>query len=574
MKPRPYDPPMSETKTHTTGNRVLDASHRSSKNFFESDRILRAYLEKHLPTMALIYMSPKLDRMGSRAAQEMDELSLTADKQGPELVKRDKYGETIDQIRFHPAYDELMSFSVDSEMMRVKWEPKLRQQFQGQRHTLGFAAGYLFAMGESGQYCPLCMTDGVARLIDRFAEEADKDRLLPHIYTDAAKDFYTGAMFLTEKAGGSDVGANLVRAEHEEGEWYRLYGEKWFCSNVNADIIFALGRTDASVHGTRGLSIFLIEKNGPDGERNPLGIVRLKDKLGVRSMASAECLLDGTWAKRVGEEFEGFRIMADMINLSRLYNSVAALSGGRRALIEAYQFLNFRHSFGRMAIEHSLVRAKLWELGALHLASLHLVGRTVRALDAADNGNAQAAEVVRLLTPMTKREPAEIAVYTARESMELMGGMGYIEDTVLPKIMRDVMVLPIWEGAGNIMVLDMLRAAAKSDGLAVLLSEIKDLVRENGKYGEMISREATSIVEGLRGLAGQEQEAVEFLSKKLFLELTRIYQAALIIGDRNEQQPERSDLALRWLMQPWDRCYQPQRPPSKEEIHVLLGWEF
>lgn len=565
---------MQDTKTKSSSNRVLDPAFRVSQNFFESDRILRGYLEKHLPFMALAYMTPKLEQLGRRAAQEMDALSLAADQNSPELLKRDRFGETIDEIRFHPAYAQLMGYAVDSEMMRVKWEPGLRQQFGQQGHALGFAAGYLFAMGESGQYCPLCMTDGVARLIDRFAGEEDRDRLLPRIYTDLAADFYTGAMFLTEKAGGSDVGANLVRAEHVKDRWYRLSGEKWFCSNVNAEVIFALARTDAAVPGTKGLSIFLLEKEGPEGQRNPLGIVRLKDKLGTRSMASGECVLDGTWGKLVGEEFEGFRIMADMINLSRLYNSVAALAGGRRALAEAYQFLSFRHSFGKMAVEHSLVRAKFWELGALHLASFHLVWRTVRALDAADNGDAVAAELVRLLTPMAKRESAELAVYITRESMELMGGMGYIEDTVLPKIMRDVMVLPIWEGAGNIMVLDMLRAAAKSDGLAVLLEEIRNLTAGNGSQGETVARTALTVVEGLKGLAHAERDSAEFLGKKLFVELTRLYQIALVMGERTDANKERTDLALRWLMQPWDRCYQPQQPPSAAEIHVLLGWEF
>lgn len=566
---------MSETNSHihSVENRVLDSKHRKSQNFFESDRILRAYLEKYASFMGLAYMNAPLNKTGKRAALEMDALSLTADKKGPELVKRDAFGETIDHIAFHPAYQRLMSFAVDSQMMRVKWEPELRTQFQSERNTLGFAAGYLFAMAESGQYCPLCMTDGVALLLDRYATDADRERLLPHIYTDQAGDFFTGAMFLTEKAGGSDVGANLVRAEHLEGNRYRLFGEKWFCSNVNAEIIFALARTDDAIKGTKGLSIFLVEPQTQAGTRNPLGIVRLKDKLGVRSMASAECLLDGTEATRIGEEFAGFRIMADMINLSRLYNSVAALSGGRRALIEAYQFLSFRHSFGKFAIEHPLVRAKLWELGALHLGSFFLTWRAIRALDAAQNGDADAAHLLRVLTPMVKRESAEIAVYMARESMELMGGMGYIEDTVMPKLLRDVNVLPIWEGAGNIMVLDMLRAAAKSDGLRVMLAEIKSLVADQ-KYGETVVRESVAIVEGLKGLLKADAETREFLGKKLFLELTRLYMVALTIGERDGKNDARIDLALRWLMQPYDRCYQPQRAPERAAVEQLLGWEF
>lgn len=555
-------------------NRVLQKEARTSASFFESDRIFRSYLEKHVSLMGRMLMDSHWKKLGSSTASEMDTLSMLADKKGPELIKRNRFGETIDEIRFHPSYDRLMEIAVDSGMMWVKWNPEYRERFPQELHSLGFASGYLFAMGESGQYCPLCMTDGVARLIDRFSTEKDKERLLPKIAATNSDDFFTGAMFLTEKAGGSDVGANLVKADHLKDDLYELSGEKWFCSNVNADIIFALARTDPKVQGTRGLSIFLIEKEKADGSKNPLGIVRLKDKLGVRSMASAECVLEGTVGKLVGKEFEGFRIMTEMINLSRLYNSVAALSGGRRALIEAYQFLSFRQSFGKNALNHSLVRSKLWELGSLHLANFYMVWRTVRALDEADQGGKEAGELVRLLTPMTKRESAEIAVYLARESMELMGGMGYIEDTVMPKIMRDMMVLPIWEGAGNIMILDMIRAAFKSDGLNLLLAEIKSLVSENERYGEMIRREAIALVDGLRGLMKGEQETLEFQGKKLFLELTRVYQCSLLIGERDDNNSNRIDLALHWLMQKLDRCYVPQKAPSREEIEELLGWEF
>lgn len=565
---------MADQDVSTPSNRVLPEGARFSQSFFESDRILRRYLEKYVSFMGRMSLNDKWKQMGSRAATAMDALSLTADQKGPELIKRDRFGETIDEIRFHPAYDQLMQFALDSGMLRLKWDAESRSTHQAERHTLGFASGYLFAMGESGQYCPLCMTDGVARLIDRYASPEDAARLLPHIAAESVNDFFTGAMFLTEKAGGSDVGANLVRADHEEGSHYRLYGEKWFCSNVNADVIFALARTNPEVKGTKGLSIFMIEKTQTDGSRNPLDIVRLKDKLGVRSMASAECLLEGTQAKLVGEEFKGFAIMTEMINLSRLYNSVAALSGGRRGLVEAFQFVSQRISFGKPALEHPLVRAKLWELGSLHLANFHLVWRCIRALDAADQGDVDTGELLRLLTPMTKRESAEIAVYLARESMELMGGMGYIEDSVLPKIMRDVMVLPIWEGAGNIMVLDMIRAAGKSKGLPLLLAEIKSLVKDNDRYGEMIIRETVSLVDGLQKLIERDRETLEFQGKKLLLDLTRVYQCALLIGERDTQNASRIDLALRFLMQRLDRCYIPQVAPSADQVCDLLGWEF
>ncbi|MEM0998000.1 MAG: acyl-CoA dehydrogenase family protein [Bacteroidota bacterium] len=558
----------------TSNNRVLAPGARTSENFLSSDAIFSGYLRDFLTPKAQEYLRAPLQRLGVQAAKVMDELSLIADQQGPELVKRNRFGEAIDQIRFHPAYDELMRIAVESQMMRIKWEPGLRQQFAGERHRMGFAAGYLFAMAESGQYCPLCMTDGVALLLDRFAEDGDKDRLLPRIYTDKAEEFYTGAMFLTEKAGGSDVGANLVRAEPVAGDRYRLYGEKWFCSNVNADIIFALARTDPERTGTSGLSIFLVEKQRANGQRNPLNIVRLKDKLGTRSMASGECLLQGTEAKLIGEEFGGFRIMAQMINLSRLYNSVAALAGGRRALVEAYQFLSFRRTFGKNALEHALVREKLWELGALNLMNFHLVWRAVEALDRAENGEDNEAQLLRLLTPMVKRESAERAVYLARESMELMGGMGYIEDTVLPKIMRDVMVLPIWEGAGNIMLLDMLRALRKSQGLSVMLAEMAEVTDRHPEFAPVVRQMAEEAVAVLRTLKKLPQDEAEFRAKPALLRLTRAYAVSCLLRAIVPENKSQIELALRWLLKDEGPEWELKQPASIAEIRALIGWEF
>lgn len=170
-------------KSHSApdANRVLQAGHRQSRNFYESDKLLQDYLSHQLDADALSYLQPLLTELGARAATMMNSLSLAADQNPPILQKRNTWGETVNEIKFHPAYWELMQVAVDSQMMRLKWEPSLRERFKGQRHRMGFALGMLYAMSESGQYCPLCMTDGVAHLIDQFATAADRDRLLPHI---------------------------------------------------------------------------------------------------------------------------------------------------------------------------------------------------------------------------------------------------------------------------------------------------------------------------------------------------------------------------------------------------------
>jgi acyl-CoA dehydrogenase len=557
-------------------NKVLGGAElRASTNFYKSDLLLRHYLQHQVSAEGLAYMQDKLDYTGREAAGPMNELSLAADKNGPELIKRNFFGETVNEISFHPSYWELMKVAVKSEMFRVKWEPSLRKKFLQETYRLGFASGYLYAMSESGQYCPLCMTDGVARLIDIFCDEDDKLRLLPHIYTDSADQLYTGAMYLTEKTGGSDVGASITVATKVEDKTYTLNGEKWFCSNGNADLIFALARTDEGIRGTKGLSIFLVEKHLPNGERNPIEFYRLKDKLGVRSMASAECYLTDTVGKLVGNEFEGFKVMVEMVNLSRLYNSVAALSASRRALIEAYQYLCVRKTFGKTAIDHALIRTKLTELGALNVANFYLVWRAVKALDLADNGNEHEAQLFRIINPMAKKWSAEKGVYIVRESMELMGGIGYIEDGVMPKLMRDVMVLPIWEGSGNIIILDMLRALAKSEGFKALAAEITRSAAKSPTYGAFIKEKLAALItfgEQLRQLPPEQMEAS---AKPFFEKLTSLYQISLLVDALDDTSTAWIAPALQYLTAHYDASdLSIVQPLSLAEVQGLIGWDI
>ncbi|MEL6672166.1 MAG: acyl-CoA dehydrogenase family protein [Bacteroidota bacterium] len=555
-------------------NRVLPASYLPSQNFWQSDLSLQDFVQRFISEEARQYMEDKWQQLGQRAAVDMDALSLQADKHGPELIRRNFLGEDVFDVRFHPAYEQLMAMAVESEMFRVKWEPELRQQFQAERHRTSFVNSFLYAMGEGGIPCPLCMTDGAARLVDRFCTEEDRQRILPHLYTLDPKELYTGAMFLTEKSGGSDVGANLVRAEQEEGSKYRLYGEKWFCSNVNADIIFVLARVNPEIRGTRGLSIFLVEKRLPDGSKNPLEILRLKDKLGVRSMASAECMLNGTIGTLIGEEGEGFRIMTDMINLSRLYNAAAALSFARRALIEAYQYLCHRVTFGQKAISHSLVRAKLGELGARYLADFYFLWDTIMALDHADQEDEQAGAALRLLTPMLKKGSAEQGVYLVRESMELMGGMGYIEDGVMPKLMRDVLVLPIWEGAGNIMVLDMLRAWQKPGAWAVTKAQIEAAFQGHFGIEHAWKTSWEALLTSFEKAFALPQDESVYQTKRALEKLTDFHRMACLLRYQTEASTPWIAPALAW----WESQLFPEAKPAgylpdEASLHQLLAWK-
>jgi len=553
-------------------NHILESTARKSNNFFNSDLILKHFLKKHYSERGFAYMKDKLVTLGSKAATEMDQLSQWADRNPPVLKKRNALGEDINKIEFHPAYESLKEIAVESEMLRVKWQPALQAQFKNELHALGFGAGYLFAMVEGGLFCPLCMTDGVARIIHRFADESDQQRLLPKIATTHANELFTGAMFLTEKAGGSDVGANLVEAEAIGDRYYKLNGEKWFCSNANAELILALARTNPEISGTKGLSIFLIEKQRPDGSPNSKNIVRLKDKIGVRSMASAEIILEDTVGKILGKEGQGFYIMAEMINLSRLYNSVTASAVIRRALIETYQYLSFRKTFGKIALEHALVRDKLVELASIHQANFYFTWHTIITLDKTDNGDSNAQQLIRLLTPMLKKSTAEDAVYVCREAMEAIGGIAYIEESIIPKLLRDALVLPIWEGAGNIMVLDMVRAAFKESTLPSLFNQMRKFL-ELAK-DDILLQQLNQLEQKVNQLRNLNQDALEVEAKYFFETLTRLYQIALMYFYKDDQSSVWINPAIACLKQLYFNTSEQKIVFSKAELEVMIAWDF
>lgn len=563
-------------------NTVLTEDARSSTNFYESDRILRHYLQKHVSGSGLEYMSDKLQRLGAQAAGRMNLLSAAADREQPRLKRRTPTGEPQNSVVFHPAYDELLTIAAESEMFYVQYEPRFRDRFAAERHQLGFAAGQLYAMTEMGVYCPLCMTDGAAHLVDQYSPEKLKERLLPRLTARSGEDLYTGAMFLTEKAGGSDVGRNLTTAEHLEDDRYLLNGEKWFCSNVNAEVIMALARTGKVEDGTRGLSLFLVEKALPDGSANPMDIIRLKDKLGVRSMATGEVRFTDTVGVRLGEENRGFRLMTEMINISRTYNAVAALAAGRRAVIEAWQYLNHRVTFGKRAVSHALVRRKFEELGANYVADFLLVWRAIRAMDHTGQGNSESErQLMRMLIPMAKWRSAEQAVYTVRECMELMGGNGYIEDFIMPRLLRDVNVLPIWEGSGNIILLDMLRAAQKTNALAILVHEIEETAAGSEKYGALISGRLAAVQElwvsleqDKDGNGKGNRDMTEAATRPLFSELVTLYQMALLIQETGPGSAAWTEPALRYLASTYEEPLQPDPPIDAETLQNLIGWDY
>jgi hypothetical protein len=308
--------------------------------------------------------------------------------------------------------------------------------------------------------------------------------------------------------------------------------------------------------------------------------VRLKEKLGVRSMASGECVFENTLAKRIGKEGEGFKIMTEMINLSRLYNSVAAIACARRALNEAYQYVCQRITFGKRTIEHALVQEKLMELTTLYQQNFYLTFRSIAALDAADNGDEHEAALVRLLTPMTKRFTAEKCVYLIRECMELIGGISYVEDGILPKVYRDALVLPIWEGTGNIMVLDMLRAIQKTNCLEKMLDDIKAnrALAGTGTSWSHFDKQFEEISQFFASISTIENKANLEIAAKYYLEnLSQLYSIALLWKNKNEHTQEWIQPVLehkQWQMQSAQNHALAPTHISEETVHHAMAWKI
>ncbi len=441
-------------------------------SLWEASPALREILLRKLSPAEFAWAEPQLREMGGLAARVVAPLAADADRHSPRLVTHTPSGERINRVDYHPSYREMEAIAYGSGMVAMKYDGAHRSSIQ----LVSFALGYLFSMAEMGLYCPLCMTDGVARIITRHGTPEQAARVVARMGSRDAAARWTGAMFVTERAGGSDVGANETIARRDRDGRWRLTGHKWFCSNIDAHAALVTARPEGAAAGTKGLRTFLLLPR----ENAGVQIERLKEKLGVRSMPTGEVRLTDAPA----EEVDGFGAMLEMMNLSRLYNAVASVAVIGRATHEARHYIERRRAFGRPVVEHPLAAETLLDLEAEHLAALLMTFETVDALQRADDGDQEAARLQRALVPIVKAVTGKLAVPCVSEAMELIGGNAYIEESPLPRMLRDAQVLPIWEGTTNIMVLDALRVARKEGGHEILLSRIRrQLPREAEEIG-------------------------------------------------------------------------------------------
>jgi acyl-CoA dehydrogenase len=384
----------------------------------------------------------------------------------PVLHPRDRFGRDADWIEFHPAYREMErigfgEFGIHCMSRKagvLGWPepvpPIAKYVFQ-----------YIFAQSEFGLLCPISVTETAALLIDRYGDEAVKARFLPGMESQDMTRVLKGAQFMTEKSGGSDVGRLELVARHERGEW-RLYGEKWFCSCADGDVVLLLARPEGAPAGSRGLGLFAMPRHLDDGRRNAYRIVRLKDKLGTRSMASGEIVFEGAVAYPLGEvgarPNRGLKQMMDLVNLSRLSHGVRAAGMMRRCLNESRVVAASRIAFGERIDQKPLLRRQLMKLLVPTEQVLSVALFTALQLEKGDDGDDRAAGLTRILTPLLKFRSCRDNITVAVGAMEVRGGNGFIEDWVNPRLVRDALTGVLWEGTSSINALDVVtRAVAK-----------------------------------------------------------------------------------------------------------------
>ena len=473
----PHRKPLSELATHEVGNQPPPLP---EFNLYEADAALRGGVQAG---GGAIHYS-RLAEFGERCgAVQTREWARQANENPPSLKSFDRYGRRLDEVEFHPAYHRLMALGLANGISGCAWSS------EPNGHLLHGAMMILMTQADAGVTCPMSMTyASIAALkaapelasiwVPRVAAQDYDGRSIPA----AEKKAVTIGMAMTEKQGGSDVRSNTTRAEPAVDGGYILTGHKWFCSAPMSDAFLTLAQAPD------GLTCFLVPRWRPDGERNAIRLMRLKDKLGDRSNASAEIEYHGAWAMRVGEEGRGVPTIVEMVQLTRYDCALGSAGGMRAALVRAIWHATHRRAFGKALVDHPAMRAVLADLILESEAATALALRIGAAQDQATT-SAQAAAFVRLATPaakfwICKRQPG--FVY---ETLEIHGGGGYVEEGSMPRLFRQSPLNAIWEGSGNVIALDILRAAVhRPDSVAAVLAEMETAAGQNPEYDAHLAR--------------------------------------------------------------------------------------
>lgn len=453
------------------------------KEEFYIDLLLR-WLVKNDSTREAIYSD--LENFGDRLLDEAEDWALDAESHPPTHIPYSPYGERIDEITVSEGWKKLDALSAEEGLIEIGYNRK--KNHPGRIHQ--FLKLYLFHPSSAFYTCPLAMTDGAAKLIEVLKSSGitnpQLENAFDHLTSRDPDYFWTSGQWMTEKTGGSDVGLSETVAKKIKGDNYELYGTKWFTSATTSQMCFTLARiTDDNgnyVKGSRGLSLFYVELRDQQNKLKNIEVRRLKDKLGTKALPTAEIDFKGTPALLIGNIGEGIKSISHLFNVTRIYNAVTTVGSFRRLLQLADDYAAKRFAFGAYLKDQPLHKKMLEEAHVAFRGCLLLTFYTVSLLQKeeslAQNGkeDQRNSKLLRLFTPLAKLYTAKVNMKWTSELVESFGGAGYIEDTGIPKFLRDSQVFSIWEGTTNVLSLDCLRAIQKENALEAYLNEVQSLL--------------------------------------------------------------------------------------------------
>ncbi len=435
---------------------------------WEHDPLFAAYLARTLPAEMLRAVQADYARAGALAV-ELYPVQLADHENEPRLVQWDAWGHRVDRVEVTPLWQRARVLAAELGLVAVGYE----RRHGALSRVDQFARVFLLEPSLDVYSCPLAMTDGAARTLLAHQNRALIDHALPRLTSRDPQQMWTSGQWMTERAGGSDVGLTETIARRD-GDGWRLSGTKWFTSAITSEMALTLGRPEGNGPGGRGLALFYLEVRNPDGTLNGIQVNRLKDKLGTRKVPTAELLLDGARATLVAGTDHGVRAISPMLNVTRTWNAVCAAAGMRRACMLAGDYARRRVAFGAALAQKPLHVDTLAAMEAETAAATLLGFRAAELLGATDEKAGDRDELLqRVITPIAKLTTGKQAVAVASEALEACGGAGYVEDTGMPRLLRDAQVLPIWEGTTNVLALDTLRALSQERAWAVLMEEIE-----------------------------------------------------------------------------------------------------
>ncbi|QNE74047.1 DNA alkylation response protein [Streptomyces finlayi] len=496
--------------THTVTNQVPPLV---GYDVFRADLALTEAVERHVAPDLLSSVREDLGTLGrSAGSAHAQEWGANANENPPKLRTHDRYGHRVDEVDFHPSWHRLLGHAVSAGLTDAWGRPA--------GHVRRAAGFLVWTQNDAGHGCPLSMTHAAVPALrtDPALAAAWEPLLTAKVYEEGLRPPLEKAgvlvgMGMTEKQGGTDVRSNTTRAEPLAGDGeYLLTGHKWFCSAPMSDAFLVLAQAPG------GLTCFLLPRVLADGTRNVFAIQRLKDKLGNRSNASSEVEFDGTWARRVGEEGRGVRTIIEMVAATRLDCVVGSAALMRQAVAQAIHHTAYRSAFGGLLVEKPLMRNVLADLAVESEAATTLALRLAAAYDA---DTPQERAFLRIAVPTAKYWVTKRCTTVVGEALECLGGNGYVEESGMPRLLREAPLNSIWEGSGNVQALDVLRALQREpQALDAFLQEI-------GKARGADHRLDRAIKDLLTELA--DLEAMEARARRLVERMALVLQGSLLI---------------------------------------------